>query len=98
MTAEYVNDAITDAEPAVGLTWLCISADRGCSLAQRDLGRFYLCPGPQQDLSSASYWLQKAKEGGDNEACLMLEKISQANEALINNQDTDKAATVGTQE
>ena len=94
----HLNDVISDAEPAVGLTWLCISADRGCSLAQRDLGRFYLCPGPQQDLSSASYWLQKAKEGGDHEACQMLEKISQANVALINNQDTDKAATVSTQE
>ena len=95
MTAEYVNDAITDAEPAVGLTWLCMSAGLGYSPAQRDLGRFYLCPGSQQDFSNASHWLQKAKEGGDHEACLILEKISQAGVVLINNQNTDKAATVG---
>ena len=94
----HLTDAISDAEPAVGLTWLCISAGLGCSSAQRDLGRFYLCPGPQQDFSSASYWLQKAKEGGDNEACLILEKISQAGVELINNHDTDKAAAVDIKE
>ena len=94
MSWSHLNNAIADAEPAVGLTWLCMSAGLGYSSAQRDLGRFYLCPGSQQDFSNASHWLQKAKEGGDHEACLILEKISQAGVVLINNQGTDKAATV----
>ena len=71
----HINRAVPHADLATGMSWLCMSAELGYGTAQRELGRFYLCPGPQKNTQHALFWLRKAREYGDSEAGLILEKI-----------------------